>query len=63
MRNQFEQHILKLLKAKHKAGHYDPAYHIATYHSGIKKGKYRSPETQLAWEWYQRGKEGNYETQ
>lgn len=55
MRTEFEQLLLQHLKIKYKVGYYDPAYHIATYSSGIKKGKYRNPETQLAWEWYQRG--------
>ena len=52
---KFEQLLLEALKKKHKAGHYDPNYHIAKYSSGNNKGKYRNPETQLAWEWYERG--------
>lgn len=55
MKTEFEQLLLQHLKTKYKAGYYDPTYHIAKYEKGIKKGRYINPETQWAWEWYQRG--------
>lgn len=52
---KFEQMLLQSLRIKHKAGRYDPSYHVVKHESGHKQGKYRNPETQIAWEWYQKG--------
>lgn len=53
---QFENSLLTELSSRLKSGHYDPVYHVKKYTKGVKKGNYVNPETQLAWNWYQRGR-------